>query len=309
MGIKVFNDLKINNIVDLKIFALVTENGSFTKSAEQSGLSRSAVGKIIAKLEENLNHRLFHRTTRVVKLTHEGEIFYEHVQRILREIEDAEQVLNHDQLPKGKFKITVPSAFGRLHVMPIVWQFLQKYPEVDLEVLFTDDYSDLIREGIDLAIRIGNNADSSLIQKVLAYHQLIICASPAYLEKHGKPMTIDDLKDHQCLLYLHQTQAVIWKYQENQQEKEIALKGHINLQDTESLKNAALEGFGIVQLSSFLVQPLITKTLLTQVLTEFSPKKEPICAIYPSKKHLSPKVRLFIELLKENWQGQSDWNT
>lgn len=306
MGIKVFNDLKINNIVDLKVFALVAENGSFTKSAEQSGLSRSAVGKIIAKLEENLNHRLFHRTTRVVKLTHEGEIFYEHAQRILREIEDVEQVLNQDQLPKGKFKITVPSAFGRLHVMPIVWQFLQKYPEVDLEVLFTDDYSDLIREGIDLAIRIGNNADSSLIQKVLAYHQLIMCVSPIYLEMHGEPLKMDDLTNHQCLLYLHQTQAVTWKYQDHH-EKEIALKGHIKLQDIESLKNAALEGLGIVQLSSFLVQPLIMQNRLKPVLTEFLPQKEPICAVYPSKKHLSPKVRLFIELLQENWQNCSHW--
>lgn len=306
MGIKVFNDLKINNIVDLKVFALVAENGSFTKSAEQSGLSRSAVGKIIAKLEENLNHRLFHRTTRVVKLTHEGEIFYEHVQRILREIEDAEQVLNQDQRPKGKFKITVPSAFGRLHVMPVVWQFLQKYPEVDLEILFTDDYSDLIREGIDLAIRIGNNADSSLIQKILAYHQLIMCASPTYLGKHGEPLKMDDLTNHQCLLYLHQIQAVTWKYQDHQ-EKEIALKGHIKLQDIESLKNAALEGLGIVQLSSFLVQPLIMQNRLKPVLTEFSPQKEPICAVYPSKKHLSPKVRLFIELLQENWQNRSHW--
>ena len=306
MGIKVFNDLKINNIVDLKIFALVAENGSFTKSAEQSGLSRSAVGKIIAKLEENLNHRLFHRTTRVVKLTHEGEIFYEHAQRILREIEDVEQVLNQDQLPKGKFKITVPSAFGRLHVMPVVWQFLQKYPEVDLEILFTDDYSDLVREGIDLAIRIGNNADSSLIQRVLAYHQLIMCASPIYLEKHGEPLKMDDLTNHQCLLYLHQTQAVTWKYQDHQ-EKEIALKGHIKLQDIESLKNAALEGLGIVQLSSFLVQPLIMQNRLKPVLAEFMPQKEPICAVYPSKKHLSPKVRLFIELLQENWQNRSHW--
>lgn len=146
-----------------------------------------------------------------------------------------------------------------------------------------------------------------MIQKVLAYHQLIICASPAYLEKYSKPMKIDDLKDHQCLLYLHQTQAVTWKYQENHQEKEIALKGHIKLQDIESLKNAALGGLGIVQLSSFLVHPLIMQKRLKSVLTEFIPQKEPICAVYPSKKHLSPKVRLFIELLQENWQNRSHW--
>lgn len=307
------NNHKIDSIGDLKIFMIVADTGSFTKTADISGLSRSAVGKIIAKLEKSLQSRLFHRTTRVVRLSDEGTIFYDYAQRIVAMVDETEQQFIQEQEPQGKLTITVPHIFGRLHIMPIVWEYSARFPSVEVQVLFTDEYQDLVREGIDLAIRIGHSQDSALIQKVLTYHQLITCASPQYLVQNGEPASPQELEkfsklgDHRCLLYLHEGRPVTWKYQQQGKSFEIFPEGKIALQDTESLLSAALAHRGIVQLSSFLLFNEINVGNLSRILTGFLPQKEPICAVYPSKKYLTPKVRSFIDLLiqapslKETW--------
>lgn len=296
--------MKINSIVDIKIFLLVVETESFTEAAELSGLSRSAVGKIIAKLEDNLQHRLFHRTTRIIKLSKAGALFYEYAKRILAEVEEAELTLDLYRAPepRGKMRISVPVLFGRLHVMPRILEFQEKYPQLELEVLFSDEYSDLVREGIDLAIRIGQNEDSSLVQKVVAYHQYKICASPAYLEKHEEISDISDLMGHQCLRYLQEGRPIAWRYQIEGREKTFVPVGNITLQDTGSLKDAAIAGYGIVQLSSFLLSDSIKKGDLQELLPAFRPEKEPIYAVYPSKKYLAPKVRTLIDFIDNEWQ-------
>ncbi|UNM95894.1 LysR family transcriptional regulator [Ignatzschineria rhizosphaerae] len=297
--------MKIQNILDLKVFVFVAETKSFTITADLVGLSRSAVGKIIAKLEESLQHRLIHRTTRVLKLSPEGEIFYEYAVRILKEVVEAEEALSLEQAPQGKLRITVPEVFGRLHVMPQIQQLLIDYPAIEIEVLFSDEYLDLVREGIDVAIRIGAQSDSGLVQKVLAYHQYLMCASPQYLAKYEVIEAIADLKQHECLSYLHEGRRVPWKYWDQDQEYFFAPKGRITLQDTEGLKGLALAGFGVVQLSSFLVKEAVDKGDLQTVLPVFSPPKEPICAVYPSKKYLTPKVRVFIDRLSQVWNGKT----
>lgn len=294
--------MKINSLLDLKIFIWVAETESFTEAAELSGLSRSAVGKIIAKLEESLQHRLFHRTTRVVKLSYEGEIFLEHAKRILKEVEETEQVLSVDQEPQGRLKITVPVVFGRLHVMPLLWKFQQCYSQLAIEVLFSDEYQDVVREGIDIAIRIGGNSDSALIQKTLAFHQYLTCASSEYLSQNPALTEVSSIKKHQCLRYLHEGKAVSWKYQVNQEVVDIEPSGNMMLQDIESLKEAAIAGHGIVQLSSFLLRKSIESGDLQEVLPAFRPQKEPIYAVYPSKKYLSPKVRKLIDFIDNEWQ-------
>lgn len=291
----------LDNIGDLRVFLMVADTGSFTKTADIAALSRSAVGKTIAKLEKNLQTRLFHRTTRVVRLSDEGSVFYDYALRIVKMMEETEQVFHHNQAPHGKLTITVPSVFGRLHVMPVIWEYKARYPEVEVLVFFTDEYQDIVREGIDLAIRIGSSADSSLIQKVLTHHQLITCASPVYLAENGIPETLDALSDHQCLRYLHEGKPVTWKYQSQGEAFEVSPKGLIALQDTESLLMAALAHRGIVQLSSFLVDNEMHKGNLNRILSDFLPKKEPIFAVYPSKKYLAPKVRGLINLFSEAW--------
>ena len=286
---------------------MVADTGSFTKTADIAQLSRSAVGKTIAKLEKNLQIRLFHRTTRVVKLSEEGHIFYNYALRIVKMTEEAEQIFNQNQAPHGKLTITVPSVFGRLHVMPVIWEYKERYPEVDVFVLFTDEYQDIVREGIDLAIRIGHSEDSSLMQKILTYHQLITCASPQYLAEKSAPQILEGLSDHCCLRYLHEGKPVTWKYQSEGKALEIVPKGLIALQDTEALLSAALAHRGVVQLSSFLLYNEINKGSLTPILSAFSPRKEPICAVYPSRKYLAPKVRSLIDMLAQAWSQKDLW--
>lgn len=298
----------LNNLSDILIFIRVADSGSFTKAAELLNLSRSAVGKSIQRLETHLSSRLIHRTTRTLSLSDEGTLFYESAQRILQEVADAENlILKRHQTPTGRLRITVPVAFGRLHVMPVLRDFLASYPAIDLEVIFSDDYLDLIHDGIDLAIRFGSLQDSSLIQQRLATHQLISCASPQYLAEHGLPKSLEDLADHQQLIYLHQGRATPWRYYVQGRDVEYPAYGRIRLYDVEALRDTALAHFGIAQIGAFLISEELAAGRLIPILQDIAPLIQPIYAVYPSKRHLSLKVKSLLQFIEQRWQGQPIW--
>lgn len=309
-GIKVANHAgeNLNNLSDILIFIRVADSGSFTKAAELLNLSRSAVGKSIQRLETHLSSRLIHRTTRTLSLSDEGTLFYESAQRILQEVADAENlILKRHQTPTGRLRITVPVAFGRLHVMPVLRDFLAAYPAIDLEVIFSDDYLDLIHDGIDLAIRFGSLQDSSLIQQRLATHQLISCASPQYLAEHGLPKSLEDLAEHQQLIYLHQGRATPWRYYMQGRDVEYPAYGRIRLYDVEALRDTALAHFGIAQIGAFLISEELAAGRLIPILQDIAPLIQPIYAVYPSKRHLSLKVKSLLQFIEQRWQGQPIW--
>ena len=309
-GIKVANHAgeNLNNLSDILIFIRVADSGSFTKAAELLNLSRSAVGKSIQRLETHLSSRLIHRTTRTLSLSDEGTLFYESAQRILQEVADAENlILKRHQTPTGRLRITVPVAFGRLHVMPVLRDFLAAYPAIDLEVIFSDDYLDLIHDGIDLAIRFGSLQDSSLIQQRLATHQLISCASPQYLAEHGLPKSLEDLAEHQQLIYLHQGRATPWRYYVQGRDVEYPAYGRIRLYDVEALRDTALAHFGIAQIGAFLISEELAAGRLIPILQDIAPLIQPIYAVYPSKRHLSLKVKSLLQFIEQRWQGQPIW--
>lgn len=298
----------LNNLSDILIFIRVADSGSFTKAAELLNLSRSAVGKSIQRLETHLSSRLIPRTTRTLSLSDEGTLFYESAQRILQEVADAENlILKRHQTPTGRLRITVPVAFGRLHVMPILRDFLAAYPAIDLEVIFSDDYLDLIHDGIDLAIRFGSLQDSSLIQQRLATHQLISCASPQYLAEHGLPKSLEDLAEHQQLIYLHQGRATPWRYYVQGRDVEYPAYGRIRLYDVEALRDTALAHFGIAQIGAFLISEELAAGRLIPILQDIAPLIQPIYAVYPSKRHLSLKVKSLLQFIEQRWQGQPIW--
>ncbi|WP_139853523.1 LysR family transcriptional regulator [Acinetobacter pullicarnis] len=298
----------LNNLSDILIFIRVADSGSFTKAAELLNLSRSAVGKSIQRLETHLSSRLIHRTTRTLSLSDEGTLFYESAQRILQEVADAENlILKRHQTPTGRLRITVPVAFGRLHVMPVLRDFLASYPAIDLEVIFSDDYLDLIHDGIDLAIRFGSLQDSSLIQQRLATHQLISCASPQYLAEHGLPKSLEDLAEHQQLIYLHQGRATPWRYYVQGRDVEYPAYGRIRLYDVEALRDTALAHFGIAQIGAFLISEELAAGRLIPILQDIAPLIQPIYAVYPSKRHLSLKVKSLLQFIEQRWQGQPIW--
>jgi DNA-binding transcriptional LysR family regulator len=204
--------MTIERMRDIHAFVHVAEAKSFTAAAERIGLSRSAVGKSVLRLEDRLGVRLLQRTTRSVSLTGEGAVFLERCIRILADLDEAEMsMLSHSQMPRGRLRLELPVSFGRLHVLPMVNQFMSKWPELSVNVSFNDRFVDLIDEGIDLAVRLGGSEDSRLMTRLLAPHRLVTCASPAYLKNHGVPTNIEELACHSGLAFVHGGRPVDWR--------------------------------------------------------------------------------------------------
>ncbi|QWK80337.1 LysR family transcriptional regulator [Ochrobactrum sp. BTU1] len=298
----------LDHFGDVLAFVRVADTASFTQAAARLGITRSAVGKSIARLEDNLATRLIHRTTRSVSLTEEGRLFYDHALRILCEVDDAEATLaERNQTPKGRLRLDIPTAFGRLHVLPVLQRFLSQWPDLEADVTFSDDYCDLVSDGIDVAIRIGGPTDSGLIRQILAPHRFITCASPAYIEQHGTPLSIDDLQSHQKIVFTYANSSVPWRYQIGGELREIAVQGGLRLNNTEAIRDAALNSLGIVQLGAFLVGEDIRQGRLLPLLQEFYRDEHPISAVYPTRRHVSPKVRRFIEMIRKEWMARPPW--
>ena len=298
----------LDQLSDVTAFVRVADARSFTQAAERMGLSRSAVGKCVARLEERLATRLIHRTTRSVALTEEGRLFYNHAVRILCEVEDAEAALaRRHQAPKGRLRLDVPIALGRSHILPSLYRFLAKWPELEADVTLSDDYRDLAADGVDLAIRVGGPTESGLIRRVLAPHHFITCAAPAYLEAKVQPAAIDDLQAHDKVVFTVGGSVTPWRFRVNGQDREVCVHGALRLNSSEAVRDAALAGLGLVQLGAFLVGEDIRQGRLTPVLTNYRREEAPVSAVYPTRRHLSPKVRMFIDHIHAEWSAKPPW--
>ncbi|WP_315706501.1 MULTISPECIES: LysR family transcriptional regulator [unclassified Bradyrhizobium] len=302
--------MAIDRMKDISVFVHVAEAKSFTAAAERIGLSRSAVGKSIVRLEDRLGVRLLQRTTRSVSLTGEGAAFHERCVRLLADLDEAEMaMLSHSQAPRGRLRLDLPVSFGRLHVLPVLNEFIRKWPEISVSASFGDRYVDLIDEGVDLAIRIGSSEDSRLMNRFLARHRLVTCASPAYLAERGTPRNIDALAQHSCLAFVHGGRSVDWRFNENGQARVIAINGRFVATNAEALRDATIAGFGIARLATFLVSDDLRAGRLVPILKEVDADGAPIRAVYPSSRHLSPKVRTFIDALIEAWRPEPPWDS
>ncbi|KSV78580.1 hypothetical protein N182_20610 [Sinorhizobium sp. GL2] len=298
----------LDHLGDVRAFVRVADDQSFTLAAERLGLFRSAVGKCVARLEDNMATRLIHRTTRSVSLTEEGQLFYEHAIRILSEVGDAEFALaQRHQAPRGRLRIDVPIALGRLHILPVLQRFLNRWPEVEAEVSFSDEYRDIVGDGIDVAVRIGGPTDSRLVRRVLASHRLITCAAPEYLKRRGTPRTIDELTRHDRIGFKHAGGPVPWHYRVGGGDRDVGVQGNLRLGNTEAIRDACLAGTGLAQLGAFLVGRDIREGRLVPLLEEFERDEPPVCVVYPTRKHVSPKVRLFIEAIRAEWAAGAPW--
>jgi len=303
------NAMMIDRMRDISAFVHVAEAKSFTTAAEQIGLSRSAIGKSVSRLEDRLGVRLLQRTTRSVSLTGEGAVFHERCVRLLADLDEAEAaMLSHSHAPRGRLRLELPVSFGRLHVSPILSQFMNKWPELSVSVSFNDRYVDLIDEGVDLAIRLGGSDDGRLMTRLLAPHRLVTCASPAYLQSHGVPQNIDRLDDHSCLAFIHGGRPVDWRFNVDGQIRTIAISGRFGATNAEALRDATLAGFGIARLATFLISDDLRVGRLLPVLDGLSVDGPAVRAVYPSSRHLSPKVRTFIDELLGAWRPVPPWD-
>ena len=284
----------------LAIFIRVAERLSFVRAARELGITQSGVSNAIRRLEQELATQLLVRTTRRVSLTDNGAAFLERCRNALTDLEEAELVLKESRLkPTGRLRIDLPVSFGRLKVVPLLGAFQARFPELELVVSFTDRYVDLIEEGIDLSVRFGPLADSSLIARQLTQTQFRIVGAPGYLKKHGRPKRLGDLATHNCLaLILRDTRlARPWRFLRNRQPLTHTPEGTMSFSDGAALCDAACAGYGLAQLHDYYIDAALCAGKLEAVLDRFKPKSDPIWLVYPSTRHLSAKVRAFIDFM------------
>jgi DNA-binding transcriptional LysR family regulator len=295
---------------NMRTFIRVVEAGTISAAADRLGVAKSAVSRRLKELEEHLGVELFHRTTRKMNLTDTGRAFYHQSVRILEDVLEAELATSqaHGTL-KGSLKIALPSTFGIMHMGPAINEFLKAHPQIEFDLDFNDREVDLIQEGFDLAIRIANLPDSSLIARRLAPIQNIICASPSYLEQMGSPRTPDELVDHRCLVYSLLSDYEYWNLTDID-GKEIRTKIHPYLKAStgEFLKDAAVEGMGIIMVPSFIAYKEIERGALVPILKDYKIPHVDAYAIYPQTRHLSQRVRAFVDFLVKRFEGTPYWD-
>jgi len=291
-------------------FIRIVEAGSISGAADRLGVAKSAISRRLKELEEHLGVELFHRTTRRMNLTDTGRAFYHQSVRILEDVLETELATSqaHGTL-KGSLKIALPSTFGLMHMGSAINEFLQAHPQIEFNLDFNDREVDLIQEGFDLAIRIANLPDSSLIARRLAPIQTVMCASPVYLEQMGIPQSPDELGEHQCLVYSLLRDFEYWHLTDSS-GKEIKTKIHPYLKAStgEFLKDAAVEGRGITLLPSFIAYKEIERGALVQILKEYKLPQMDAYAIYPQTRHLSQRVRAFVDFLIKRFEGTPYWD-
>lgn len=290
----------MDRLAALTAFAAVIETGSFAAAARRLGRSPSRLSRQIADLEAGLGVRLLHRTTRALTLTEAGQAYHEHVARILAELATADQSVGCLQAaPRGRLRVAAPMSFGIGHLAPLLPAFLEAYPEIELDLALNDRFVDLIDEGFDLAVRIGRLADSSLIVRRVAPLRRVLCASPAYLAAHGIPATPDDLAAQDGLGYSNMTPNEEWCFihPEDGRPWPVRIKPRLRVNNGDALRLAALGGIGFGLLPTFIVGPDLAAGTLVPLLAPYLRQDGAIQAVYPPARHLSPKVRVFVDFL------------
>ena len=282
---------------EMQVFVRVVEHGGLSRAAAELGMQKSTVSRRIASLEDRLGVRLLERTTRTVRTTEVGQAYYERCARLVAEAEEAEEAVRESQgEPGGTLRISVPST-GNEQFSPVLFDFARKYPRVSLEVIAADHYVDLVRDGYDLAIRAGQLSDSSLVAKKLGENCRLLVASPAYLEEHGEPKTIADLRRHECITQPHDGPGTHWTLGEG---KSVQVKGRLRLSSLGLIATAALQGLGITMLPDLFAKPHLDAGRLRRVLPGVQTSAAGMYIVYPSRSHLSTKVRAFVDHVAEH---------
>jgi DNA-binding transcriptional LysR family regulator len=295
---------------DLQAFVAVVEAGSFTAAADRLNSAKSAVSRRISALEERLGVQLLRRTTRVLNLTETGSSFYEHSARILADLEEAEAAVQqeHGEL-RGTLRLALPLSFGVRHMCKPIAAFSKLHPKVQFDLNFNDRRIDLIEEGADVALRIGRLQDSSLIARRLFDVRAVVCASPHYLSVHGKPETPADLRNHDCLVYSNLADPGRWEYTESDGTRQtVEVKTVMSASSGDFLANAAAHGMGLVVQPTFIASESIRRGNLVPVLTGYDWPISPAYAVYPPTRHLSYRVRAFIDFLADRFSGTPQWD-
>ena len=295
----------MNILPYLETFSAVVENGSFTAAADALGISKPVVSKQVSLLEQHLGVQLLHRTTRRLHLTDAGEVFSSYSLRIMSDVREAEQsVLPLQDEPQGRLRISVPESLAMSLLPEVLLSFQQKFPKIELDIHVSGRLVNLVDEGIDVALRVGELEDSSLIARLLMPCGFHACASPEYLKKHGNPQHPSELETHNCLIYSQTPNSDNWMFRDDQ-GKSISIKVSGNLlSDTGNiLMNAALNSKGIFIAPTFMIVSALEEGRLETVLDQYTPMTTGLYAVYPYTKFVSTKVRSFVDFIAKSWSN------
>lgn len=282
----------------MKTYVAVVDSGSFAAAATRLDVSRAMVSKQVQKLEEHLGTRLLNRTTRRLSLTETGRAFHERSVQILGDVNEAEQIAGQmTTLPRGVLRVTIPLSYAQHRLGSIIGAYTQAYPQVQLDIALSDRKVDLVEEGFDVAIRIGALSQSDLIARKLGVARSIVCASPGYLAAHGTPQTPHDLSQHACLSYSLSGGGADWRLESAGEHLTVPVAGPIRADNGDMIRLAAVAGAGIVFQPHFIVGEDLAAGRLVQVLPGWESAELGIHALYPSRKHLSAKVRTFVDFV------------
>ncbi|MDD9717255.1 LysR family transcriptional regulator [Dinoroseobacter sp. PD6] len=296
----------MDRLTEMEAFATVVDQGGFTDAARKMGISKSAVSKHVSSLEARLGARLLNRTTRRVSPTEIGLAYYDRARRVLNDAGEADAMVNAMQSePNGLLRISVATDFGVKHLSPVLAGFLHQFPEIQINMMLNNRYVELISEGFDLALRVGDLEDSTLRARKLATTSKRMIAAPSYLEKFGHPKRIDDLSDHKLLHYSNQSSGNLWKITAPSGEKrQVRTGGWLTVNDGQSLLNAAKTGLGIAYLPSFLFEDALGRGDVVEVLPDLPYDDLGIYAVYPPGRFTQPKVRAFIDFLVREFSAE-----
>jgi DNA-binding transcriptional LysR family regulator len=282
----------------MRTFVRVVEAGSFTAVAGEQHTTQPTISRQVAALEEHLGARLLTRTTRALTLTDDGRAFYEHALRALEAIGEAENAVGRRQAkPTGTLRLAVPVVLGRRHIVPRLAQFLARYPEVTIDLTMGDGFVDLVEQGIDLAIRVGEITDQSLVARKIGMVRRVTVASLAYLKAKGTPRTPDDLKRHDCIVYTRLATGNRWHFEGRDGLLSVDVSGRFLVDNSEAVREGVLAGLGIAVIPAFAFSDEITRGDVKVLLKAYEPKLLPLNAIYPSRRYVSLRVRAMIDFL------------
>lgn len=292
----------------ISTFVRVVEAKSFVGASAQLGMTPSGVSRAVSRLEAKLGVRLLYRSTRSLRLTDDGAAFHVRCKEILDDLADATEALNYaNRKPSGKLRVGLALSLGRAALIPRLTEFEQRYPDIRLELSMSDAQMDLNGEGLDCAIRVGQLEDSSLIARKIGYLRNIVCASPDYLRRYGAPESIEDLKNHRCVNYVHPNgRPRQWQFDAPGGSREVDIDAHMLINDGESVLQAVAAGLGITQTPHVLAACLLEKGELERVMTDTQSTGKPVWIVYPQRKHLSARVRAFIEWVRELFERTNE---
>ena len=290
-------------LTGMRTYAAIVTTGSFTAAAERLGISKALTSKYLGQLEEHLGVRLLNRTTRKLNMTEAGQAYYSRCRQLLDELDELEAAIRDQQeAPQGKLVISAPTTFGEARLTRAIAEYLDQHPRVVIELLLADRYVSLVDEGFDLAIRIGNLADSSLIARRLTSTPIILCAAPGYLAQAGTPQHPAELQSHHCIIDTNFDSPENWPFHVDGKRVSIKINGQFRVNNALAAREMALAGQGIALCPGYVLEKDLKAGRLTALLDHYNPLDYGIYAVYPHNRHLAAKVRSFVDFLIRHFE-------